>query len=200
VQGSKLNLSAEEAEAVNDCSFFLLKHSATRKIMDLFGEMEVQYKNRFQQYGVEHEGLNVSAGKIFRGENYQLYPYILLDYPRLFTSADIFAFRTMFWWGHEFSYTLHLQGAAFEKYRESLFKNLHSVEDTEVYYCVNDTPWQYHFGESNYRMLDNKITRDEFFAKPFVKLSRKLKSDRYEDAAEYGYESFELLMGLLRNR
>ncbi len=195
-----MNFSEAEAAAVNDSSFFLLKHSATKKLTGLFGEMEVEYKRRFQEYGIEYEGLNFSAGKIFRGENYLLYPYILLDYPRLFSTESIFAFRSMFWWGHEFSFTLHLQGHAFERYSEAIFNRLDSLIGKDVFYCVNDTPWQYNFAESNYKLLQNIPGREEIFKKSFVKLSRKLPAVRYEEAAEYGLETFKMFFDLIRSR
>jgi len=200
VQVSKLKFSEEEIAAVTDSSFFLLKHSITKKITGLFGEMEVELKGQISGYGIEYDGLNISAGKIFRGENYQLYPYILLDYPRLFSTQSVFAFRTMFWWGHEFSYTLHLQGHAFERYSEEIYNRLETLIGKDVYYCINDTPWQYNFEEDNYRLLDNKISREEFLSKPFLKLSRKLEASQFKKAAEYGYETFGLFFDLLRNR
>ena len=47
-------------------------------------------------------GENAYSGKISRGENYRGLPYLILDYPAYFSQKDIFAFRTMFWWGHFF--------------------------------------------------------------------------------------------------
>lgn len=200
MQVSKLNLSKQEAEAVVDRDFFLLKHSITGKIIDLFGEMESEFKSRFSHFNIDYDGLNFSAGKIFRGENYQLYPYIMLDYPRLFSTETIFAFRTMFWWGHEFSFTLHLQGRAFEKYSEVIFASLDKLKGKQVYYCVNETPWQYDFSGKNYQLLDQSISKEEFFKKPFMKLSRRIGADQFEMAAEYGFETFELFFDMLKSR
>jgi hypothetical protein len=180
-----------------DSNFFLLKHDVTQKIVALFGEMEREMKSQFPSYGITNEGLNVSAGKIFRGENYRKFPYILLDYPRQFSTETVLAFRSMFWWGHEFSFTLHLQGKAFEDYREKVFEGLDTVLGREVYYCVNDTPWQYMFTGENYRVIDFGVSREEFFGKNFCKLSRKIPVAEIESAAEYGYETFEMLFGLM---
>ena len=52
-----------------------------------------------------------STPKIAKGENYLQLPYVLLDYPRCFDKENIFAIRTMFWWGNFFSITLHLSGS-----------------------------------------------------------------------------------------
>lgn len=48
--------------------------------------------------------------KVNRGENYKGFPYLVMDYPRIFSKAHVFAFRTLFWWGHFVSCTLHLKG------------------------------------------------------------------------------------------
>ena len=180
-----------------DSNFFLMKHAVTQKIISLFGEMEQEMKSKFPSFGISQEGLNISAGKIFRGENYRLFPYILLDYPRQFSQQTVFAFRSMFWWGHEFSFTLHLQGKAFEEYGQIVFDRLRRLKDYGVFYCVNDTPWQYHFGVENYRRIDGVISHDEFFAKKFFKLSRKIPVAEIESAAGYGFETFEMLFGLM---
>jgi hypothetical protein len=195
-----MKFSEEEIAALNDQRFFLLKHSATKKIVDRFGVMEAELKRRFSQFGIECPGLNFSAGKIFRGENYKLYPYVLLDYPRLFSSGSICAFRSMFWWGHEFSFTLHLQSDAFLQYAPKVYERLKSLNGREVYYCINNGPWQYDFGDDNYKPIESGISREEFFNKPFFKLSRKLPIAQHERVEEYCYETYGMFLGLLKSR
>jgi hypothetical protein len=173
VQVTKLNLSEDEMQVLTNSSFFLLKRSVTRKITALFGEMEREMKRRFPEFEIQYDGLNHSSGKIFRGENYRLFPYILLDYPRQFSTEGVFAFRTMFWWGHEFSYTLHLQGKAFEEYGERIFEGLETLKGTESYYCISKTPWQYNFVNENYREIDKGVSREEFFDKNFCEAKQK---------------------------
>ena len=56
------------------------------------------------------EAVIQSSPKITRGENYQLLPYVILDYPRCFQKEQVFAIRTMFWWGKGISITLHVSG------------------------------------------------------------------------------------------
>ena len=200
VQVTNFNFSQGEASAISERNFFLLKNSATQKIIVLFGMLEIEMKKELLQYSIDLKELNSSSGKIFRGENYKSFPYIVLDCPRLFSTNSIFAFRSMFWWGHEFSFTLHLQGEAFEKYKKSLNENFSRLSGKEVYYCVNDTPWQYNYEKDNYLPIEDLIDRrEELFTKPFLKVSRKLNVDEYAKAYDYAMESFKLFMGLLKN-
>ncbi len=201
MQVTNFNFSQGEASAICERNFFILKNSATQKIIDLFALLEKEMKNELMLYPIDVNELNSSTGKIFRGENYRSFPYIVLDYPRLFSTNSIFAFRSMFWWGHEFSFTLHLQGQAFEKYKKSLNENFSHLPGKEVYFCVNDTPWQYNFDKENYLPLEEIIDRrEELFTKPFIKITRKLNVDEYANAYDYAIESFKLFIGLLKNK
>lgn len=201
MQDSILKFSNEELAAIKDRNFFELKHSSTKKIVDLFGELEKELKAIASENDLNVEALNVSNGKIFRGENYNLYPYVLLDYPRLFTTESIFAFRTMFWWGSGFSFTLHLQGKALDKFRNKLVNDIESLIGKDVYYCVGKTPWHYHYEEDNYVLLSEN-TIDEITMmnsqNEFVKLSRRLDIDHFSMLKEKGIETYKMFYSLLK--
>ena len=65
--------------------------------------------------GPAADSLEPASAKISKGENMGL-PWVMLDYPRLFGQEDVLAIRTMFWWGHCFSVTLHLKGRYYGAY------------------------------------------------------------------------------------
>src|SRR6187549_876336 len=105
MQKVKLVLSEEELRIVSDPGIILTKNAIITKVYDLFGILageQIQF-----QYPGEAGAI---PPKISRGENYKGLPYVVLDYPRLFTSEHVFAIRTHFWWGNYFSVTLHLKG------------------------------------------------------------------------------------------
>ncbi len=200
VQVNKIGFTTEELGVVTDRSFVLLKHAAIKKITDGFGELERNLKKDIGQFDLPVEGLNTSTGKIFKGENYQLFPYVLLDYPRLFNTKSIFAFRTMFWWGHEFSFTIHVQGEALSYYRPRMEKNIDQLMNQSVYYCVNENPWHYHFGTDNYLPIEEILNEHSAIpeSKSFIKLSRKLPIDQFDLVYEYGKETMELFFSVLK--
>jgi len=203
MQVSKITLSEEEINVLKDANFFHLKHDATQKILELFGDLERTLKAGSLLHDLHFENLEKTTGKIFRGENYRKLPYVVLDYPKLFSADNVLAFRTMFWWGNEFSFTLHLQGQALDKYRETIQRNISSLLNKEFYFCIHTSPWQYYFADDNYILLDelfkNETQLSELLAqKPFIKLSRKIPVKDYDKVIEYGMETFRLLFTLLK--
>src|SRR5205085_6167099 len=137
------------------------KHNATQKILELFGDLERTLKAEDLLHELHFDNLEKTTGKIFRGENYRKLPYVVLDYPKLFSADNVLAFRTMFWWGNEFSFTLHLQGRALDKFRAAIEKNIHTLQHKQFYFCVNDSPWQYSFTADNYLPLDELLSDSE---------------------------------------
>ncbi len=198
VQVTNLIFSQEEIAVLQNSHFFTVKHAATHKIMHLFGNLEATLKAELHSFGPpEESGLNTASGKIFRGENYLNLPYIVLDYPRLFSTTSVFAFRSMFWWGNGFSFTLHLQGTAWECRREATFQNIETLRNQDFFICVNDSPWQYHFEKENYIALDAFLEAgriDEIKKMTFLKLSRKLDTVRTKEVIPISKETlFKLL-------
>ncbi len=120
------------------------------------------------------------AAKISRGENYRGLPYLILDYPARFDKADIFAYRTMFYWGNFFSLTLHLQGFFLHDYRVNLYHAASRLMGPEVYISNGPTPWQYHYGEDNYELL-NERSKEKILVDPFVKLSVRLPLSDWQE-------------------
>ena len=206
MQDTKLTISDAELEAIMNSSFFLLKRDVTQKILHLFGmlENELMKKVAGDSFFSTWEPAIKYKGKIFRGENYRFMPYLLLDCPRVFSSETVFAFRSMFLWGNEFSFTLHLQGRALEEIRPKMLEHISSLKRQNFFFCVNDTPWEYFFEEKNYASLDDLLSNkhDELkqliLSKEFIKLSRKLEPREYDQTISYGLETFEKLMHVLR--
>ncbi len=201
MQVSKLELTEEELSVLNDSHFFSVKMSVTRKIIDLFGKLEAELKKELHLNPLPaEEDLNVNTGKIFRGENYLNLPYIVLDYPKLFNTKNVFAFRSMLWWGNGFSFTLHLQGDSWESRKVNLIENLESIKNLGLYICVNDTPWQYHFEKENYILLDEFLEqnrREELYDKPFIKICSRLDIDEYPEVIRVAKNTLRNLMKLI---
>jgi hypothetical protein len=201
-----LTFTNEEIQAVLDSKFFYIKHSVTEKLLRLFGELEKTLTLSMKDYYFfSSEEIQVKEkGKIFRGENYRKLPYILLDCPRLFSTGTVFAFRSMFWWGKEFSFTLHLQGQAQELFRTKLTEQIQQLRGSDYFICVNSTPWEYHFEADNYQSLDAFLNHESkqlnrlLIENPFIKISRKLSIEQHADVVHYGNETFNQLMKMLK--
>ena len=86
-------------------------HIATRELMDIlhadledFRNSLLIYADRFRK--VLPEGTDVHSGRITRGMNHNRCPYVVLDYPRLVTNGDFLFFRIVFWFGHNFNFSV----------------------------------------------------------------------------------------------
>jgi len=175
-----MSLSDKELMMIEDTDFLTFKMNIIVEIENLFAEtkirlLEVIKKN--DNVFLLNNDLNKS--KISKGENYRSLPFVILDFPAVFDSKNIFAFRTMFWWGNFFSATLHLQGKYLELYNANLLTNFELLLHQNIYICVGETPWEYHFGKDNYVQLSKE--HKKFIDKSkFVKLSKKIPLEQIE--------------------
>src|SRR5947209_5415196 len=116
---TNVELSKTEMEIVANSEFILTKNRIIEKVYNLFGSLAENYKLVLNEHINELPAEVISTTpKIYKGENYLGLPYVMMDYPRLFLKTDIFAIRSLFWWGNFFSITLHLSGKFLADYRD----------------------------------------------------------------------------------
>lgn len=194
--------SGQELNYLHDTHFLLTKRTITQQLEKLLAEtqQELSVKLQEQQYlllpGIQ------KTGKISRGENYKGLPYLILDYPRLLSKEDVFAFRTMFWWGHFFSCTLHLQGKSMDLYRSALIDTLYRKKHPDLYICVHTSPWEYHYEPDNYQLVDN-LSADKLnklLQNNFCKISRKASLDHYPRLREFTLNCLQEFLTFLENK
>ncbi|MGG9960669.1 hypothetical protein [Ferruginibacter sp. SUN106] len=176
---SKLTLSSGEMQLVTNTEWILTKRIIIGKVNLFFGAVAVAMQDIVE---AEREYLPaaaiMSAPKIAKGENYGQLPYVLLDYPRCFEKENIFAIRTMFWWGNFFSCTLHLSGSYKTMFKQALIKNSTALQQNNLYLCISNNEWEHHFEPDNYvaaNTIDigeiNKILSQQHFIKVAAKFS-----------------------------
>jgi len=193
-----IDFTKKELSLLKDTDFLLAKIKIIEKVNALLVETR---KELFQAIKKSSSNipseLELKKGKISKGEYYRGLPYLVLDCPAYFSDKNIFAYRTMFWWGNFFSSTLHLQGESLEKYRNNLVTNFGNLLNKEIYICINTTPWEYHYEKDNYVLLDN-------FHKPFItncnflKLSKKIELENWYSLTDFSKEFLELLLTNLK--
>ena len=189
---AKITLSDKERSILMDTDWILHKQSIIKKVYDIFSVASMNINSLFEMKNL-NKNLMVNAPKIYRGENYNQFPYVMLDYPGIFGKTDVFAMRTMFWWGNFFSITIHLSG----EYKSLI--NIPQLTDqiklqNQLYICVNENQWEHHFNEDNYHLL-KKLSKEELFhhvnEKDFIKIAIKFDLENWNlipDLLEGGYK------------
>ena len=198
----KLTLSAEELQLVTNTQWILTKRVIIDKVNSLFGNLSVVFKNHITANNFFLQPAIVqSTPKIAKGENYLELPYVLLDYPRCFDKENIFAVRTMFWWGNFFSITLHLSGKYKQTFEAALHKNIQNLVQNDFYVCINEDEWQHHFNTDNY-MPVNKLMPNEInniTQTHFIKVAIKFPVEKWDTMPSLLEKSFVDLLQLIRS-
>lgn len=178
-----VRLTQTEFNLMNNHEILFTKREVQSKLYQLLALTKIKIKESIGAK-IPEFSLNMwPSGKISKGENYKSLPYLMLDYPCSFSKQDIFAFRTMFYWGNFFSITLHLQGRYLDINRESLVGILPQLIKDELYISNGSAPWHYHYEPNNYILLSdsahNKIRSDSF-----IKISKKINLAEYKNLPE----------------
>lgn len=177
---SRIIINKDELELLTNTEIFLIKAQLGKKMNDLFGECIEQINSHLVGLTAFPElNLGSHSPKISKGENYLSFPWQLLDYPRHFNKIEIFALRTLCWWGQGFSITLHLSGKYAETYHAVLTKQSNFLAENDYYICVNVQQWQHHFLEDNYRPAGLFTTMDKTISSlyeqnKFIKIMKKI--------------------------
>lgn len=202
-----MQFTRSELAIIHNSDFFYTKLSIITKIDSLLAQVRDALKQIIKEQNlVFPKEVDVSTGKIFRGENYRGLPYLNLDYPKYFSNDSVITCRTLFWWGNFFSFTIHLQGKALDNRRKLLIQHHKELRKRGIYFCVNHTPWQYHYQPDNYILYD-KLREEElksYFAKnDFIKLSGKIALKDYQKLPDFSvkmFTAFSFLFGPQANQ
>lgn len=202
-----MSFSPKELDYLQDTDFLLTKQQITAKMHRLLEATQERLQTIVTTLDFAFPAAaDITKGKISKGEQYRQLPYLVLDFPKLFSRADVFAFRTMFWWGNEFSCTLLLAEESWQKHHASIAQGLPLLtKDTakQWYIGVYQTPWEHHFGEDNYLPLASfspQALQQHLQKMPFLKLSCRLPLSNWQQLPTFASECFAEAMGILSSR
>lgn len=197
---AKISLSPTEMGLVTRGDWILTKREILDKVAGMLGIVSDSYKKILLEEQDIIQQLNINTGgKISKGDNYLGLPYMILDQPASFNSNEIFAIRSMFWWGNFFSITLHIAGKNFLS-KIDLTKFPALLQRNKFMLCVNSDQWHHHFEEYNYISFTDEVDVESFnpWKKNFLKIARKYPVDEWDNIPAYLKEDFINLMGLLK--
>lgn len=162
---ANLQLSTEELALITDSSWILTKNAVMARIIAFFADLSEEMKMNWP---------HSTMPKISKGENYNGLPYVVLDYPRLFGREDVLAVRTLFWWGHYFSVTLHLKGQYQESFLPVIRRHAGRLSALGFSIAVSEEEWRHEHAPDNYQLIEDFSSSDfdDLLAvHPFIKLS-----------------------------
>lgn len=195
---TKIQLSAEEMQLVKDPSWILTKHRVIKKVYHLFGELS----GRTQALVLRNDDaipaeVLLSPPKISKGEQYEALPYVVLDYPRLFSKEDVFAIRCFFWWGNYFSVTWHLKGKFQRKYQPLIAAAIADNNLPDHYFSVSGNEFNFDLSSKDYATTTSAAgTFSKLTEIPFLKISYRIPFEQWNKAEELLMQAFTNFMAI----
>lgn len=165
-----------------DTRFILTKNAVLQKMEALLGALSETIREQVQKWALDQTTAFVLSPKIARGEQYQELPWLMLDYPRLFTKTDTCAIRCFFWWGNYWSVTLQLAGAYLDNCREELEAFVNRNEGQENWYLsVGTDPWVHELDGDAYVKTGNIDASYWTEERSFIKLAKKIPLEQWDN-------------------
>ncbi|MFZ4057719.1 MAG: hypothetical protein ACOYKE_06245 [Ferruginibacter sp.] len=195
---TKIMLSPQELELVSNTEWILTKSVIIQKVMTVFGAAATV----MQTHSASHNEVFAIAPKIAKGENYEGLPYVMLDYPRLFSKQDICAIRTFFWWGNHFSVTLHVSGVWLSMVADKIAANYSNLAKQDFQLSVNDNPWKHQYSVDNMMYMSQlNATQLEAFIQQhqFLKIGKSIPVGQWDKVPTFIEETYATLMSLIMN-
>ena len=219
MDAAKVQLSQEERTLLMNPDWILTKNSIMGKVGALLAELSERMRESYKpqadsfQRSIDKSGsplaadslpletgglpLNWATPKISKGENYKGLPWMVLDYPRAFGREDVLAIRTLFWWGHYFSMTLHLKGKYKDLFIPVIRERIALLAEAGFHISVSDDEWRHELDSDNYQPLQGNMDTAILQELVFLKLSAKCGLDRWDDASSVLLELFRVLVTVL---
>lgn len=202
MQNSTYKFTQDELETMSNKEFFFIKHCITDKIILFMEQTRENYRNVIKNLTIDFpQGTDFTDGKISKGENYELLPYLILDYPRLFTPKNTLAIRTMFWWGEGLNITFLLGGDILQKLKNSIKDVVLKFKGDNVFFCIHHSSWQYHFRKDNYLLISEtspEIINTQIDMNNFIKITQRFNIQDYEIWAEKSMAFFKIVCNFLK--
>ncbi len=197
--------SNEDLNFISDKTFFERKAAINNRVTEQLNEIQ-NTLNMLLQANMEWlpEKVLYSVPKISRGENYRGFPWLVLDYPRVFSSEEVFAFRTLFWWGHSWVFTFQLSGSFYQHFYSSIKATLESFKDDSCKIGIGKDPWIHNPEDVMYvdlqKIISAKIPVDETLNdQPFFKLIKKIEFGQSEKLKEEAVAFYSNCLWLLKS-
>jgi hypothetical protein len=201
---AKISLSKQEIQLVSNTKLILTKNRILLKSQAMLEKLQEKMIEALQNEAayLPPEIFSVHP-KISKGENYRGLPYLVLDCPRLFKGDNIFAIRTMFWWGNFFSITLQLSGVYKKRAEKNIMASWEKLKKEKFFIAHSPDQWVHHFEKTNYLPVRN-LTRLRFRRiisnNTYIKLAKKFPLHDWNKANKILWEEYRILIELIKDQ
>src|SRR4030095_16655433 len=184
MQQTKIHLLPSEMEMVSSPEIILTKNAILQKIKTFLEQVQIKQQVILKEYASQlPQDVLRTSPKISRGENYKGLPWLVLDNPRHFQHNNIFAIRTMFWWGNFFSITLHLSGNNKTDLLKKIAEHFSLLGENHFYIYTGQKEWEHDMDPNSYKRISS-LHKDELekvvAENSFLKLAVKFPIDSLE--------------------
>jgi len=168
---SVTRFSPDDLSFIEDTELIIRKNNLVRQLFAHLSDLREELTHGLSQDPI----LNIKFphGKISKGENYRGFPYLVLDYPSIFKKDNIFAYRTIVWWGHFYSNNIILKGKYLSPFKGRLFVDLPDLKAD--YFFLGRNPWQHDFDQSYIpiKELSEDLIKEQILNNKFVKVAQQ---------------------------
>ena len=196
-------LDPAEFQLLKDHVLYLRKRQLSEKIAALLSGCTERLTKIISDAVHLPQEVRINSPKLSKGENYLGFPWHNLDFPRYFNGENIFAVRSLCWWGNNFIITFHLSGDFVKKYQEIIFSNLSSLKNNNFFYCINDQQWEHLISTKNYIPLDDCFAdltqhKNNAVKNNFIKIAKKFSLEEWSDFPELNAVTTTSFLNLLK--
>lgn len=198
MKSAKIIVSKDELELVFNKEWLYLKRSIIQKVFDYLGMLHEEFNRIARQKSLLLPYLPIDRmGKISRGENLEGLPYLIMDYPALFTKEKIIAVRTLFWWGNFFSISLHLSGLRAS--REQILPWIAYFKEHNFHINTSGNEWNYEFDEDGFAPItqESHFYAEAIAGKGILRVSRKKSLSDWNLAYQELLQDFKIIIDFL---
>ena len=193
--------TAKEVNYFQNTDFLKTKRSIITGFIQLFENIQLDLLDLINSGNFQlPNDVITKSGKITKGENYKGLPFVVLDCPGFFTKNDIFAYRTIFWWGNYLSNHFLLKGSYLDHYRERFAKSWLLLKGEKVYLDLSDDPWNHDLSTREYVGIDQlgKKKFEAILQRPgFLKLSWRMELEEWKVFHQYSLKNFMTLIEVM---
>lgn len=198
MKSAKIRLSEEEQNLVMNADWILTKNRVLEQITGFLASLQLTQAEWIRDHAPHlPEEVKAIPAKLSKGEQYLGLPYRVLDHPRLFGATDMFAIRTLFWWGHYFTVNMILAGEWISQTRDVLIASYDELRESGFYICTGDDPWIHQISTEHYREMASlsRVEWEKMIRKQaFIKLTTRHELMDWEHLEERLLHDFARLL------